>query len=266
MSSVKMRWPALLALVLLPVAPLRAEEAAKPYINDKEGLFSEETKKQAEEKIAAIRAAYHRAVYVRTLQEWEIPAAVKKAMEDAAFHPIEAQKKFHELAVNLARNDNIDGIYILLHRGGRKDHPLIWAEVIAEPPNEHGTVFTNYSRTKVRNILRTQEPVIGIDRALLAALDEAEVQLRINSAPVNPMWVVMAWIFGATAVLLLVLFLIRIKLDARDRAAGVGTTGGAHPETPALAGHLFGTPAGGWIHDQGLHPPSEGDEKPPPQT
>jgi hypothetical protein len=248
---------ALLGLFLLPAVPARAQ--GESSVDDRAGLFSPEAIRKADEKIADIRTTYHRRVVVDTLRA--VPAEYEAELQKKVWGS-GPQKKFHELAVRRADAAGLDGIYILLYRkDGKKENPL-WVEVVATS-EEQGDALPGRSRNKVRETIEKQERKAGADAALLAGLDELAAELKSN-APVPESrsigWGTIAWILGGVAALLLALFIIRVKLNAREAASGKAVP--RQDTHPAHAGHLFGTPAGGWIHDQALRPPPGGENPP----
>src|SRR5579884_1297819 len=171
MRCATLRPLALLVLGLGPAVAVRAADEPSS-VRDQAGLFSPQTVRQADERIADIRRAFHRRVLVDARRE--IPNAARFERKELGGLFSRQETEFHKLAVDMARGvPDFEGVYILFYR--KDAHANLWVAVVEAPTDRDDEAFPPESRRKVLQAIRHAE-ARGPDAALLAGLDRLNTE------------------------------------------------------------------------------------------
>jgi uncharacterized membrane protein YgcG len=259
--------------------------AATPGVKDNAGFFSETAIRKANEGIRDIERRFHKDLVVETFRAPPDAEADKVRKMDKA----ERERFFNEWALGRARQEEVNGIYILIC----KDPAHLELEVGNKTRQE---AFTLANRDHLRDMLAERFRAHEYDRGLLDAVDYVKDSIEKNEArhgsgraatpPVAPgegappvgvqpggwSWLLWAGLIGLGVVLVLAV-LFRMILGAFNRRApgyGPGAPAGGYGYGPApgygpgpgygygggggffssLIGSLFGSAAGNWAYDR----------------
>jgi uncharacterized protein len=267
----------LLALVVALIAAAPAV-ALTPRVKDDAGFFPAKAVDQANEVIREIKEHYHKDLMIETFKTPPGEHAEKVRHMDAA----ERQRFFANLARERAREEGINGIYVLICR--EPSHLQI------EVGNETSRrAFTIEDRKQLRDMLVKRFKAHEYDQGLVEGVEYVRDTLKANlregthggaGGPITPEgpggqgpgFGLGGWLFGLVCVglvvLLLVIGLVRLlgSLAGGSRAGGYAPggygAGGGYPAPgygyggggggflSSLFGGLFGAAAGNWVYDR----------------
>jgi hypothetical protein len=253
--------PRLALLALLAVAAVGRAETPPAAVRDAAGLFSEDGRRRADEKLRDLRAIYHLDVVVQTVEA--PPADDQERLKQAKSGKERNQavaEFFKGWGAREAEKAEVDGVHVLICKEVLpKENGYV--QVTVWPAGAHADLFPPADQRKLHDKLagamkkddgffrlpqKGPPPDLAEQRSkvLNEALDEMREALRVNSLPPFPWGVVIGVIAGALA-LWGVLGLVRMRLRKPDAAAGKERPGAL----AGLLGGLFGTAAGHWIYD-----------------
>jgi uncharacterized membrane protein YgcG len=218
-------------------------EVSRSAIRDDAGLFRRATVRQADQKIAAIRARYQENLFVETIptlpgvgEKWYRFLSRRKVTQSLADH---AEKR--------AEEEKAAGIYVVICKQPRAVHVAVW-------PPDHEQKFTTRDREQLRRDLVQSLQHNDPDQALLQTVAAFGRLLQAKEAeaerPSGNGFVLSGLVLGLLA-LWAVLSLVRRKLRSADPEALV-VTGPTDP-LPALLGSMFGATAALWVYDKLFH-------------
>jgi uncharacterized membrane protein YgcG len=259
--------------------------AATPGVKDEAGFFSETAIRKANDAMRDIERRFHKDFVIETFRTPPDEQADKVRNMAKA----ERERFFNEWAVRRAREETVNGIYVLIC----KEPGHLEVEVGNKTRQE---AFTLANRDHLRDLLAERFRDKEYDRGLLDAVDYVGKTLEHNEGghpsgraevppagpgPAEPprgvqpgglSWLLWAGIIGLGVILVLAVLFGAI-LSAFNRRApgyGPGAPGGGYGYGPApapgygyggpggggggffssLAGSLFGAAAGNWVYDR----------------
>jgi hypothetical protein len=236
-------------VTILVAGPVVAEPARRPAVIDQAKLFSPAAVERANLLVAAIREQYGIDLVVDTIEE--LPGqseATFRSMRTSAM-----RRLYHDVALDRADNEGVDGIYFLVTTKPRYVVVVGWPPARREsedlPLDQGGGLSTTKRETKMRQPF-VRELGDDPDAALLRLVYHfrAAVKERLPPPP-SPLGTFQAAIlvgvmFGAWVALMLLQ-----RAVARRQATATGEPCRSLYQ-PAMLGSLFGVPAGFWIYDR----------------
>lgn len=235
-----------LAAVLITTGAVRA---ASGGIHDNGAFFSEKARAEASRIIGDLGRSVKKDVVIETFQE--IPADAKGG---AIFADKAATNQFFEQwAAKQAREQNVNGIYILLVKQPAHLQAVVGNQTLKQ-------AFTSADRDTLVSTMLTRLRARQNDSALLEGVNFAAATMRAHATGTtrgearpagqesSTGWILPLLIGGV--VLWLVFGLLRSLLGGGANPAGMPQGVGGSGFGRSLLGGLFGAAAGMWMYDQ----------------
>lgn len=252
-----------LVLLLCTLFGSAIASAGTGAVLDNGDFFSDSAKKEATRKIAQIETQFKKDLVIETFTT--IPDEIKRGVD--LTDKTASSKMFEQWAVEEAKRQNVNGIYVLLSSEPAHLHiavddetqntafslkerdslvGLMLSKLRSKQNDEALSECVNFVSTKMESHSVPGPSVTGLTSPSAAGSEKA-----VQSEQATPWsWIIIA-VVGVGAIWL-ILGVIRSLMAGRGATAGpgMGSSAGGGGMFSSLLGGMFGAAAGMWIYDQ----------------
>jgi len=213
-------------------------------IHDNGAFFSEQAQAEASRVIADVARVTKKNIVVETFRE--IPESARNSVELSEKGA--ANQFFRQWAETQARQQSVNGIYILLVRQPAHLQVVVGNETLKQ-------AFTTGNRETLVGTMLAKLRAKQNDAALIEGVNFVASMLRAHSSDTSPAVAESSWawvlpVLIGVAVLWVVFGLLRSLFGGRANPTGTPQGAGGGGFGRSLLGGLFGAAAGMWMYDQ----------------